>query len=248
MTNKISLLLLLFTSQILAYGQDKPKINNFYLGTLPGFTSKFDQSQIASNLYLRSNLYQQTPFEFGESLEENYNHITIPVLAILEFNIPLTCIADVRLNMFNYGASKKVSNFDWTDKNGFRSEEVNGFGLYFYYGLGRSYRFLENKCLSIIPHAGIFTSIISSKYNAQSRLDGTTYEKSFSNANTVIGAKAGIIVNYDVSKRLALGLNLDNIIGMQSNHEIRGDFANENEYFSLPSQFSNSQFYLAVKF
>lgn len=248
MINKISLLLFLAASQLFAFGKDKPKKNNFYLGTLPILTSKFDQSQIASNLYLRNNLYQKSIFEFGEGLKENYSHVTIPILAILEFNIPLTFIADVRINRFNYEASKKVINYDWTDRNGFRSENVNGNGFYFCYGVGKSFRFLENRSLSITPYAGLFMSVIGSKYNTQSKLNGNTNERSFSNHNIVTGAKAAIIVNFDISKRLALGLNLDNIIGIQENSEYRGEFANSNQYTSLLSPFSGSQFYLAVKF
>jgi hypothetical protein len=248
MINKISILLFFVAAQLFALGQDKPKKNNFYLGTLPILTSKFDQSQIASNLYLRNNLYQKSIYEFGEVLKENYSHVTIPILAILEFNIPLTFIADVRINRFNYEASKKVVDYGWTDKDGFRSENVNGSGFYFCYGVGKSFRFLENKSLSITPYAGLFTSIIDSKYHAQSKLNGMTNERSFTNYNTVSGAKACIIVNFDVSKRLALGLNLDNIIGIQSNFEKRGEFADQNEYTSLLSPFSDNQFYLALKF
>jgi hypothetical protein len=75
-----------------------------------------------------------------------------------------------------------------------------------------------------------------------------TNERSFTNYNVVSGAKACIIVNFDVSKRLALGLNLDNIIGIQENYERRGEFADQNEYTSLLSPFSDNQFYLALKF
>jgi len=249
MTNKILLTLLIVASQVFAFAQDLPKKKaNFYLGTSPSVTSKFDQSEIASNLFLRTNSYTKSPTELEQNLQENYNQGTVPILFIAELKNSLSFVLDFRATVFNYDANKNTTGPFWNDKNGFRSENVRGFGIYQYYGVGKSYRFLENKTLSILPHVGAFMGSVSSTFKSKSRLDGNDNSLEYSNFNSSLGIKAGVIVNYDISKRIALGLNLDNIIGFQRMFESRGDVAEDYSYNGFSSEFSNSRFYLSFKF
>lgn len=248
MTNKISLLLLLAASQLLAFAQDAPKKNSFYLGTLPSISNKFDQNTLASNLFLRNNQYTKTQFELDQGLEENFNHLVVPILFVGEFKNSFAVVVDMRFSAFNYEANINVNNSFWTDRNGFRRETVSGFGLYQYTGIGKAFRFLENKNLMILPHAGVHVGTVSSDYISSSKLNGNNNRNHYSNFNSYMGVQSGVIINLDLSKRFALGLNLNNVIGLQLNDESRGDRAEYHTYYGLSSEFSNNNFYLALRF
>ncbi|MDP3929852.1 MAG: hypothetical protein Q8R57_12585 [Bacteroidota bacterium] len=248
MTNKISLLVLLVASQLMVFAQDAPKKNNFYLGTLPSVSNKFDQNTLASNLFLRNNQYTKTQFELDQGLEEHFNHLVVPILLVAELKNSLAIVVDSRFSAFNYEANININNPSWTDKNGFRKETVSGYGLYQYTGIGKAFRFLENKNLMILPHVGVHNGIVSSDYISSSKLNGNDNRNHYSNYNSYYGVQSGVIINLDLSKRFALGLNLNNVIGIQFNEESRGIVLDYYTYYGLSSEFSNNNFYLAFKF
>lgn len=249
MTNKFFLTLVLAASQLLAFGQDAPaKKVNFYLGTLPSVSNKFDQDVLVSNLYLRNNEYAKIQYEIDLGLQEHFNHLVVPVLFIADLKNSLAFIVDTRLSMFNYEANRNFINPFFADKNGYRRENVSGFGIYQYNGVGKAFRFLENKNLMVLPHVGIHSGVISSDYVSSSKINGNESRNHYTNANFYLGAQTGLIINFDLSKHFALGLNFNNVFGIQYNEVSREEISENNTYFGLSSKFSNSNFYLALKF
>ncbi|MCG9879538.1 MAG: hypothetical protein MH472_02970 [Bacteroidia bacterium] len=249
MTNKISLLLLFAASHFFTFAQEKPvKKVNYYLGTLPSVTNKLDPSQLHFDLMLRENDYNTSPTEVESDLKENYNQFTIPVLLLAEIKNNFTVVMDLRVTAFNYDATRNTENSFWANRNGFRSENVRGFGAYQYYGFGKSFRFLENKKLLILPHGGFFSGVGSSDYTYKTKLNDIDGELKRTVITSNYGVKTGIILNYDVSNKIAIGLNLDNIIGVQYNEVTKSTAANRNNFYSLSDEFSSFKFYLGLKF
>lgn len=249
MTNKFFLTLLLAASQFLAFGQDAPvKKVNFYLGTLPSVTGKLNPSELLFDLSLRENSYAKGPTEIESELKENYNQFSVPIILIAELKNTFTVVMDLRLTAFNYDASINTFNNAWSNPNGYRSENFWGFGVYQYYGFGKSFRFLENKKLMILPHGGFYSSMVKSDYVFKSKLNDMEGELKRNAFQDAYGVKAGLIVNYDVSNKIALGLNLDNIVGVQYNEVFRGLSSERNTFYSLSNEFSWFKFYAGLKF